>query len=110
MRHYLFSALTRPRRNQPPVPNAAYGPSKALVNWYTLKINLEDTWLNAFVLDPGFVLTDAGKEAAGSLGVPLEALAPIEDVSTGIYNVLSGATKAKFGGKVVLHTGEIQGW
>lgn len=71
---------------------------------------MEDDWLNAFVLDPGFVLTDQGKSVAETFGFPLEILTPIDDVSTGIVNVVGSATKEKFGGKVVLHTGEIQGW
>jgi NAD(P)-dependent dehydrogenase (short-subunit alcohol dehydrogenase family) len=41
-------------RHQPPVPNAAYGASKSIVNWYGVRINAEDEWLNAFVLDPGW--------------------------------------------------------
>jgi norsolorinic acid ketoreductase len=38
-----------------PVPNAAYGPSKAALNWITMKIHLEnrDLGLCAFAMHPG---------------------------------------------------------
>ncbi|KAI0835407.1 NAD(P)-binding protein [Hypoxylon sp. FL0890] len=55
--------------DQPPVPNAAYGPSKAAVNWLTIPINAEDDWLNAFVLCPGWVSTELGDAGARGLGL-----------------------------------------
>lgn len=36
-----------------PVPNAAYGPSKAALNWVTKKIHLENEDLIAFPIHPG---------------------------------------------------------
>lgn len=75
-----------------------------------MKINAEDDWLNAFVLDPGFVFTDMGNAAAEAFGIPSEALNSVDAVSRGIFNVFTNATKEKFGGKVVSHTGDIQGW
>ena len=36
-----------------PVPNAAYGPSKAALNWITKKIHLEHPDMIAFPLSPG---------------------------------------------------------
>lgn len=38
---------------QPPVPNAAYGASKAMVHWHTRRIHAEEEWLTSFVLHPG---------------------------------------------------------
>jgi len=38
-----------------PVPNAAYGPSKAALNWITKKIHLENPDIIAFPIHPGFV-------------------------------------------------------
>lgn len=38
---------------QLPLPNAAYGPSKAAVHWLTKRMDGEEDWLTAFVLDPG---------------------------------------------------------
>jgi norsolorinic acid ketoreductase len=40
-------------QEQPPVPNAAYGPSKAAVHWVTKRINVEEDALTAFVIHPG---------------------------------------------------------
>lgn len=40
-------------QEQPPVPNAAYGPSKAAVHWITKRINVEEDALTAFVIHPG---------------------------------------------------------
>ena len=40
-------------QEQVDVPNAAYGPSKAALNWITKKIHLEHPDIIAFPLDPG---------------------------------------------------------
>ncbi|KXX76489.1 Norsolorinic acid ketoreductase [Madurella mycetomatis] len=92
---------------QPPVPNALYGSSKATVAWFGVRINAEDEWLNTFVLDPGWVQTEMGNEAARLFGVP-QAPTTKEDSVEGLYNVITTATKEKYGGKVVLYTGEVQ--
>ncbi|KAK5659474.1 hypothetical protein OQA88_675 [Cercophora sp. LCS_1] len=92
---------------QPPVPNAVYGASKSVVAWYGVRINAEDEWLNTFVLDPGWVQTEMGNTAARLFGVP-EAPTTTDDSVNGLYSVLTTATKEKYGGKVVLYTGEVQ--
>ncbi|KAL6695436.1 hypothetical protein J3F84DRAFT_348780 [Trichoderma pleuroticola] len=91
---------------QPLVPNAAYGPSKILVNWYGVRINAEEEWLNAFVLDPGFVQTDTGNAAAQVFGIG-EAPTTIEESVGGLFKVITTATKETHGGKVVSYTGDI---
>ncbi|KAH6855498.1 hypothetical protein B0I37DRAFT_337917 [Chaetomium sp. MPI-CAGE-AT-0009] len=92
---------------QPPVPNAAYGPSKAAVTWYGVRLHAEDEWLNTFVIDPGWVQTDMGNAAANLWGIP-EAPTTEEDSVNGIFNLVTTGTKEKYGGKVVLYTGEVQ--
>ncbi|KAM0255925.1 hypothetical protein ACHAQJ_005326 [Trichoderma viride] len=94
---------------QPPIPNSAYGPSKTVVNWYGVRINAEDEWLIAFVLEPGFVQTDMGNTAAEFFGIG-EAPTTIEESVGGLFKVIKTATKEKYGGKVVLYTGEVQDW
>ncbi|RYP24619.1 hypothetical protein DL765_000445 [Monosporascus sp. GIB2] len=94
---------------QPPVPNALYGASKAMLQWYGVRINAEDEWLNTFILDPGWVQTDMGTAAAKSFGVE-GAPTTIEDSVDGMVQVLTTATKDKYGGKVVLYTGEPQAY
>ncbi|KAJ4349468.1 uncharacterized protein N0V89_008083 [Didymosphaeria variabile] len=55
--------------NLPPVPNAAYGPSKAAAHWLIVRLHAEEEWLNAFVLDPGWVQTDLGQAGARGWGL-----------------------------------------
>jgi norsolorinic acid ketoreductase len=38
-----------------PVPNAAYGPSKAALNYLTRNIHFEDPNLTAFSIDPEYI-------------------------------------------------------
>ncbi|KAK4126005.1 hypothetical protein N657DRAFT_642767 [Parathielavia appendiculata] len=94
---------------QPPVRNALYGPTKTAVAWYGKRVNSEDEWLNAFVLIPGWLQTDMGNTAANVFGVK-EAPVALQDSDNGMVNVLTTATKEKYGGKVVLYTGEVQDW
>ncbi|RAH65496.1 NAD(P)-binding protein [Aspergillus aculeatinus CBS 121060] len=94
---------------QPPVPSAMYGASKAMVNWYGVRINAEDAWLNAFVLDPGWVQTDMGNAAAQGWGMEA-APTSVEESVGGMLEVLTTGTKERVGGKVVLYTGEVQEW
>lgn len=96
-------------RRQPPVPNAAYGASKSIINWYGVRINAEDEWLNAFVLDPGWVQTDMGNAAAQLWGLE-EAPDTYEKSITGMVEVLSTGTKEQYGGKFVRYSGEVQEW
>ncbi|ROV94740.1 hypothetical protein VMCG_08898 [Cytospora schulzeri] len=92
---------------QPPVPNAAYGASKALLPWYVVRITAEDEWLTAFVLDPGFVQTETGNSAALIFGMR-EAPVTVADSADGMFKLLNMATREEHGGKVVLFTGEVQ--
>ncbi|CAI7665288.1 hypothetical protein PCG10_008667 [Penicillium crustosum] len=94
---------------QPPVPSAAYGASKSIVNWYGVRINAEDEWLNAFVLDPGWVQTDMGNAAAQLWGMK-EAPDTYEKSITGMVEVLSTGTKDQYGGKLVRYSGEVLEW
>lgn len=94
---------------QPPIPNASYGASKSMLNWYGVRINAEDEWLTAYVLDPAFTQTDMGNTAARAFGME-KALLSVDDCCDGLYKVLTTGTKDRFGGKVVLYTGEVQEW
>ncbi|KAI0914602.1 hypothetical protein F4824DRAFT_321953 [Ustulina deusta] len=94
---------------QPPVPNSAYGASKAMVFWYGIRINAEEEWLNTFVFDPGWVQTDMGNAAASRLGLEAAPLS-VDEATDGMFQVLRTTTKEKHGGKAVLYTGEVQEW
>lgn len=52
-----------------PVPNGAYGPSKAALHWITKKIHLENPELITFPYNPGFVQSDMGMVGAKALGI-----------------------------------------
>ncbi|KAI9147045.1 Norsolorinic acid ketoreductase nor1 [Paramyrothecium foliicola] len=96
-------------REHPDVANGLYGASKSTINWYGVRLHREDEWLNTFLLDPGWVQTDMGNTAAQGWGV---AIAPvtIEESCDGAVRVITEATKEKYGGKMVLYTGEILPW
>ncbi|KAJ5326050.1 hypothetical protein MYU51_010809 [Penicillium brevicompactum] len=94
---------------QAPVPNAAYGASKSVLPWYGVRINAEDEWLNAFVIDPGWVQTDMGNRAAKGWGYE-SAPVTVEDSTSGIVDVLTNATKEQYGGKLVSYNGEVLEW
>ncbi|WDK19197.1 aflatoxin biosynthesis ketoreductase nor-1, partial [Colletotrichum graminicola] len=105
----LVGSLAGSLESQPSVPNASYGASKCLLNWYGVRINDEDKWLNTFVLGPGFTQTDMGNEGAREFGMQ-EAPVSVEDCVNGMYQVITTVTKEKHGGRMVQYTGEIQPW
>ncbi|KAF2965629.1 hypothetical protein GQX73_g7941 [Xylaria multiplex] len=82
---------------QPPVPSSAYGPSKSLLFWYGIRINAEEEWLNTFIVDPGFVQTDMGNDAARRLGFKEDALLTIDESMGSLFQVLRTTTKEKHG-------------
>ncbi|KAG8157440.1 hypothetical protein KVR01_012824 [Diaporthe batatas] len=95
--------------NQPPIPNAAYGPTKAAVNWLTIRINTEDEWLNAWVINPGWVQTDLGNAGARALGLE-SAFISVDESCDGMVKVIASSTKEKYGGKKVTYNGDIEVW
>ncbi|KAJ7448665.1 hypothetical protein B0H11DRAFT_2333095 [Mycena galericulata] len=108
----IFSPMGSPAgliAGQPPISNAAYGPTKAAVHWFTIRINAEDEWLNAFVMMPGFVQTDMGNAGARHFGLE-KAKVTLEDSCDGMVQVYATCTKAKHGGKLVVYDGDIRGW
>ncbi|KAK0622330.1 putative NADPH-dependent 1-acyl dihydroxyacetone phosphate reductase [Immersiella caudata] len=90
----------------PPIPNAYYGASKAVLPWYALRIHSEEEWLSSLVIDPGWVKTEMGNSGAVQFGLK-EAYGEVEDAVNGIYNLTTTATREKFGGKLVQYDGEI---
>ncbi|KAI1803915.1 NAD(P)-binding protein [Daldinia bambusicola] len=91
---------------QPPIPNAAYGPSKAALHWFIVRINAEDEWLNAFVMGPGWVQTELGNAGARGLGID-QAPVGVDQSCDGMVQMLAVSTKEKHGGKMVSYDGEI---
>lgn len=93
--------------NQPPIPNTAYGTTKAVVNWFIVRINSEDAWLNAFVMDPGWVQTDLGNAGAHNFGAPHAELT-IEESCNGMIKVFGETSKAKHGRKMIGWEGDVK--
>ncbi|OTA97018.1 hypothetical protein M434DRAFT_19239 [Hypoxylon sp. CO27-5] len=79
------------------------------MHWLTKKINAEEEWLNALVIDPGFVQTDLGNYAAQLAGLE-KAFVTVEDSAAGVVKVIDGATKESHGGKFWNYTGEEIAW
>lgn len=57
-----------------PIPNAAYAPTKTALNWISRKIHCENPELTVFPLDPGWVQTEMGNQAAVAFGLEKASL------------------------------------
>ncbi|KAL1864017.1 hypothetical protein Daus18300_007982 [Diaporthe australafricana] len=95
--------------NQPPIPNAAYGPSKAAVHWLTKRINAEEDSLTAFVLHPGFVQTEMGNSSARLFGLE-KADITVDESCDGTVRLIDVATKESHGGKLWDNSGTLLTW
>ncbi|KAH8690609.1 hypothetical protein BGW36DRAFT_364178 [Talaromyces proteolyticus] len=100
--------------SQPKLQNSCYGPSKAAVAWYSIRINEEDSWLHSFSLVPGFVHTDMGDIGAAALGIDKatqdQIMIGLDESCDGMMEVLTETTKEKHGGKLVMYNGETIDW
>ncbi|KAJ9603771.1 hypothetical protein H2200_011957 [Cladophialophora chaetospira] len=108
-------------KDQPPVPNSAYGPTKAVVNWLTVRIHAEEEWLTTFTVHPGLVDTDLGSTGVRWLTQEsgLESIKnfdmekmmiSVDQSCDGIVKVASEFGRDKYGGKLVSYEGEIIDW
>ncbi|KAG4438726.1 hypothetical protein IFR05_005806 [Cadophora sp. M221] len=93
-----LESLTPGLKNQPPIPNAAYGTSKAAVHWLTKRINAEEK-LTAFVISPGWCKTELGNAGARHFGMA-EAIVEPADSCRGMVELIDVATKESHGGKL----------
>ena len=102
----LTSSLVGSLRQPPPMPCTAYGASKASLNYFGVKLNMElkDEGFVVVVLSPGWVATEMGNAGANAMG---SARAPVEvdDSVTGQIKVIEEATTAQ-SGKFLNYTGE----
>ncbi|KAL2000898.1 hypothetical protein VTN02DRAFT_2486 [Thermoascus thermophilus] len=92
-----------------PYPNAAYGPTKAALNYLVKKIHLEHESIIAFPVDPGWPRSDMGDFAAASFGLP-QAEITVADSARGIVSVIDGATRENTSGHFLVYTGEECAW
>ncbi|KAI2627078.1 hypothetical protein GGS26DRAFT_592697 [Hypomontagnella submonticulosa] len=92
-----------------PIQNAAYAPTKLMTHWYTKAIHIEEPWLTAFPLDPGWVQTDLGDHAAHSVGVEKAAIT-VKESTEGVIKVIDAATRDTHGGKLWRYDGVEIAW
>ncbi|KAL4946452.1 hypothetical protein BDV06DRAFT_234055 [Aspergillus oleicola] len=104
-----LTTLISSYRNFIPVQNAVYAPSKAVQHWYTKAISVEDPWLTAFPVDPGWVASDLGNRGANLLGLE-RAPVSVEDSATGVVKIIDAATKETHSGKLFKHDGKEEPW
>lgn len=97
-------------RNHLPIPNAAYAPTKTVLNWYTRRIDAEDEWLNCFAMDPGHVSTDMGDFAARRFDMGDHAPISVQNSCDGIMSVLANTSKEEYGGRLAVFTGGFHEW
>ncbi|CAI7591472.1 unnamed protein product [Penicillium glandicola] len=97
------------RRNFIPMQNAAYAPTKGVQHWYTKAISVEDSWLSAFPVDPGWVQTDLGNRGADAFGFE-EAAVTVEDSAAGVVNVIDMSTLQTHSGKLFKFSGSEEPW
>ncbi|KII87120.1 hypothetical protein PLICRDRAFT_42759 [Plicaturopsis crispa FD-325 SS-3] len=94
-----------------PLGLAAYGTSKAALNFLTREIHFENERFVAFAVHPGTVDTDAAK-LVGEL-VPAAAAIPHISVAESARTVLARvdeATREKNGGRFVTNDGDFVAW
>ena len=80
-----------------PLPVAAYGSSKAALNYIVRKIHFENESLVAFVISPGWVQTEMGNGGAKAVGME-KAPVTLEQSVHGILQKVDGATRQGSGG------------
>ncbi|KAA8642749.1 hypothetical protein EYZ11_007946 [Aspergillus tanneri] len=79
---------------------AAYGISKAGMNWFTLAAHSSEKWLTAFAVHPGLVQTDMGNMGARMQGMEL-APNTLEESTSKTIAILDSATREKTSGKFI---------
>ncbi|KAI1078844.1 NAD(P)-binding protein [Whalleya microplaca] len=89
-----YAIMITSLRNMLPTQNAAYAPTKLTGHWYTKAIHIEEPWLTAFPIDPGWE----------------KATVTVEDSTEGIVKVIDVATRETHGGKMWTYAGSEVPW
>ncbi|KAJ5893415.1 hypothetical protein N7495_005106 [Penicillium taxi] len=92
-----------------PFHNAAYAPTKGVQHWYTKAISTEDSWLNAFIIEPGWVETEIGNRGAEAFGFE-KAFVTVEDSADGILKVIDASALQTHSGKLFKFDGNEEPW
>ncbi|OJI99365.1 hypothetical protein ASPVEDRAFT_123663 [Aspergillus versicolor CBS 583.65] len=108
-RHPKLVTIGSISRNTYPAPNSAYGATKVVQHWYTRSIALQEPWLTAFPIDPGFVQSDLGNFGASFIGLE-KAPTTIEDSTRAVVEVIDASTRETHSGRLWKWTGEEEPW
>lgn len=92
-----------------PFPAAAYGGSKAAINYITVKIHHENPSLIAFVIHPGWVQTDMGNMGAKAMGLE-QAPQTMRESVDGVLDKLDNATRESTSGTFQDYSTRVYGW
>ncbi|RDW79169.1 SDR family oxidoreductase [Aspergillus mulundensis] len=106
---FLTEFLANVCQNVGDAPNAAYAPTKVVQHWYTRTVANQERWLSAFPIDPGFVQSDLGNNAARLLGLE-EAPVTVEESARGVVGVIDASTRETHSGKLWKWTGQEEPW
>ncbi|KAI1170395.1 Nor-1 [Nemania sp. FL0916] len=93
-----------------PFKLGAYGASKVAVNYIVRRAHAENEWLEAFLLEPGLINTDMGKEGIRPFGLPETILTKVGDSCAGIMKLIDESTREKTSGKFFNWEGVDQGF
>ncbi|KAK5631634.1 hypothetical protein RRF57_007348 [Xylaria bambusicola] len=75
-----------------PAPVVSYGASKLVLNYLVRHIHLENPWLTAWVMNPGFVQTDTGYAGVRAAGMD-KPPHTIEESVVGLLKKLDSVTR-----------------
>lgn len=89
-----------------PAPVVSYGASKAALNFLVRHVHLENPWLTAWVMNPGFVQTDNGFEAARAAGMD-KPPQTIEESIIGLVKMIDHATRDETSGNFYSYDGDL---
>ncbi|PVI08061.1 NAD(P)-binding protein [Periconia macrospinosa] len=81
-------------------PWFCYGVTKTAVNYMVRRIHVENDWLTAIALQPGWVQTDMGNLAAKTIGMEAAPM-KLEDSVAGCVKVIDAASREKYAGQWV---------
>jgi len=92
-----------------PLQGAAYGASKAAMNYLVRKLHHEIPEFTIFAIHPGWVQTDMGNGGAVANGME-EAPVTLNDSVAGMVSKIDGATREKTSGTFQSFDSEFIGW
>ncbi|KAI0203372.1 putative aflatoxin biosynthesis ketoreductase nor-1 [Astrocystis sublimbata] len=81
-----------------PAPIATYGASKLVLNFWMRHIHLDNPWLTAWAMNPGFVQTDMGYVAAVEVFGMEKAPHTVAESVAGLVSKLDSATREETSG------------